>query len=141
MTLDEDQCWKLVASARHGSLSTVHPTRGVDVVPVVYAVLPGRRIVVPVDAVKPKTTARLQRVVNLERDSRCVLLVDHYEEDWSRLWWVRAHSSAVISSATPEVVAALAARFTQYEAPGTVISALILTPATMSGWSARTASR
>jgi len=138
VTLDDRQCWELLASGRHASFGTVHPIRGVDVVPVVYAVLPGGRIVVPVDAVKPKSTDRLQRVVNVEHDSRCVLLVDHYDDDWSKLWWVRAHSAAVVSPVTEEIVTTLAMRFVQYESPGSIIAALILTPSMMSGWSART---
>src|SRR5688500_19241557 len=42
-----------------------------------------------VDA-KPKRSRRLQRLVNLRAHPRCALLVDHYEDDWRRLWWVRA---------------------------------------------------
>ena len=38
---------------------------------------------------KAKSGGRLQRLVNLEADARCVLLVDHYDDDWSQLWWVR----------------------------------------------------
>jgi PPOX class probable F420-dependent enzyme len=84
-----------VAKARlvahhHGTLATVHPRRGVDVVPCVYAV-DDDLVGVPVDRVKPKSSLRLQRQRNLETDPRAMLLVEHWDpDDWSRLWWVRA---------------------------------------------------
>lgn len=135
MTLTEDVCWEVLAGQRHGSLGTIHPTRGVDVVPVVFALLPDRRVVIPVDTVKPKRSSRLQRVVNVEHDSRCVLLVEHYEEDWSQLWWVRLHATAKPSAPSPPVLEVLAGCFAQYESSGSIVSALILTPSTIRGWS------
>jgi hypothetical protein len=75
----------------HGVLCTVHPERGVDAVPVVYAVDEDGFVGVPVDRVKPKSSSRLQRERNLEADPRAALLVEHWDRgDWSRLWWVRA---------------------------------------------------
>lgn len=74
----------------HGVLATVHPGRGVDAVPCVYA-LAGEVVGVPIDRVKPKASTRLQRERNLEHDPRATLLIDRWHRsDWSRLWWVRA---------------------------------------------------
>jgi hypothetical protein len=68
----------------------VHARRGVDAVPVCFAV-EGLHVAVPIDRIKPKGSVELQRVRNLERDGRASLLCDHWDrEDWSRLWWVRA---------------------------------------------------
>lgn len=75
----------------HAILCTVHHERGVDAVPVVYAVDGDEYIGVPIDHVKPKASTRLQRERNLEADPRAILLVEHWDpNDWSRLWWVRA---------------------------------------------------
>lgn len=67
--------------------------------PVVFAVAadPGGRDVVytAVDA-KPKMTRWLRRLANIEADPRVSLLVDHYSDDWARLWWVRADGVATI---------------------------------------------
>jgi PPOX class probable F420-dependent enzyme len=41
-----------------------------------------------VDA-KPKTTLDLKRLENLRANSAASLLIHHYAEDWSELWWVR----------------------------------------------------
>jgi PPOX class probable F420-dependent enzyme len=48
-----------------------------------------------VDA-KPKTTQRLRRLTNIEGDPRVSLLVDHYADDWTQLWWVRVDGLATI---------------------------------------------
>lgn len=81
-----------LAANVHGVLCTLHPERGPDPVPVVYAVSDEGYVGVPVDTVKPKSSTRLQRENNLESDPRAALLVEQWDPaDWSRLWWVRAH--------------------------------------------------
>ncbi|MEZ5194275.1 MAG: pyridoxamine 5'-phosphate oxidase family protein [Nocardioides sp.] len=90
MRLDEDAARSRLTAQVHGVLCTLHPTRGPDPQPVVYAVSAGH-VGVPIDRVKPKSSTRLQREDNLAADPRGALLVEHWElEDWSRLWWVRA---------------------------------------------------
>jgi PPOX class probable F420-dependent enzyme len=136
MTLDEAQCWSRLRATRHGVLATLHPDRGVDAVPVVFAVLDGR-IVVPVDTVKTKVTTRLRRLANLDYDDRCVLLIEQYDDDWSRLWWVRVHARAVSAAEVPApVLTVMAALFPTYRAPGSIVGAITLNPTEVTGWSA-----
>jgi PPOX class probable F420-dependent enzyme len=135
VTLDEPSCWARLAIARHGVLGTIHPDRGLDVVPVVFAVR-DRRLVLPVDTVKPKRARRLQRLANLERDGRCVVLVSEYDEDWSRLWWVRVHGLAAETPLTDADGAALAERYPQYRRAGSISSLITVAPAAITGWSA-----
>ena len=132
MRLNAEECWARLGEAGHGVLATAHPERGVDAVPVVFVVDDHRRLLVPVDTVKAKSTTRLQRLVNLERDPRCVLLVDEYHDDWSKLWWVRVHATAVATDRAPSELE----RFEQYRAPGSVVGALRLTPTAITGWTA-----
>ena len=134
--LEPTECWVRVEAARHGVLGTVHPGRGVDAVPVVYAVVDGR-IVVPVDTVKPKRHLRLGRLANLAQDPRCVLLVEGYADDWSQLWWVRIHATASPPAPPSPWLDALAARYPQYRSPGAVAAAVVLQPTEVTGWAAR----
>jgi PPOX class probable F420-dependent enzyme len=132
MRLDAETCWSRLAGSDHGVLGTVHPERGVDLVPVVLAVTADRRLAIPVDTVKPKASTRLQRVANLERDPRCVVLVDRYDPDWSKLWWVRVTGTAiVVEGMAPELH-----RFEQYARPGAVESTILIAPTEITGWSA-----
>jgi PPOX class probable F420-dependent enzyme len=130
--LDREEAWSMLSTAEHGVLSTVHPERGVDAVPAVFSVLDDRRLAIPIDTVKPKSTTRLRRLANIDRDPRCVLLVDHYDDDWSRLWWVRVHASAFVTDEVPVELR----RFPAYAAPDAIVAAIVLTATEVTGWRA-----
>jgi PPOX class probable F420-dependent enzyme len=100
-----------VARARIGRLATVTAAGRPHIVPVCFA-LAGRRIVTAVDA-KPKATTQLARLDNVRATSRASLLVDHYEEDWSELWWVRIDGVAEVVR-SEAAVDALVAKYEQY---------------------------
>ena len=65
--------------------------------PVVFALFDAV-IYTAVDA-KPKSTQRSRRLANIEANPHVSVLVDHYADDWSQLWWVRADGVAVIHRA------------------------------------------
>jgi PPOX class probable F420-dependent enzyme len=62
---------------------------------------------------KPKRTRRLKRLANIEANPRVEVLIDHYEDDWSRLWWVRLRGTARIVD-DRRAVELLAAKYPQY---------------------------
>ncbi|MGD1172459.1 TIGR03668 family PPOX class F420-dependent oxidoreductase [Mycobacterium seoulense] len=100
-------------------LATVTPDGLPHLVPVVFAVAEGSPDVVytAVDA-KPKTTRRLRRLANIENDPNVSLLVDHYADDWTRLWWVRADGAATIhtdGAAMESAYRLLRAKYPQYQ--------------------------
>jgi PPOX class probable F420-dependent enzyme len=100
-----------LAQARIGRLATVTPDGRPHVVPVCFALHDGR-IYTAVDA-KPKATRALRRLENVRAHGRASLLVDHYEEDWAQLWWVRVDGSAMIAESEAGLDA-LAAKYAQY---------------------------
>lgn len=77
-----------------GRLATVRPDGSPHVVPVTFALIDAH-IATMVDH-KPKTTARLQRLTNIETNGSAALLVDHYVDEWSKLWWVRVDGPAEV---------------------------------------------
>jgi len=137
MRLDPDACRQRIGPSGHGVLGSVHAERGVDAVPVVF-VIRDERVVIPIDTVKPKSGDRLQRLVNLSADDRCVLLVDHYDDDWSQLWWVRIHGRGHESAPTADQLEALAESFPAYRSRGAVTSAIVMVIDAVTGWSAET---
>jgi hypothetical protein len=42
------------------------------------------------------------------------VLVDHYDEDWTRLWWARADGTARVLQNAPERVDWLVTKYPQY---------------------------
>ena len=128
--MEPDEARALVASARVARLATVNPGLGVDVVPITFALLEGDRLVSIVDQ-KPKSTTRLRRLTNIRAHPEVTVLVDHYEDDWERLWWVRVRGQASVISAGAgfdEALEALTTRYPQYvdaPPPGPVVSVTI----------------
>jgi hypothetical protein len=123
--------------ADHGVLSTLHPTRGVDSVPVCFVVA-GDLVAIPIDTVKAKRSTRLGRLRNLETDPRATLLVEHWDfDDWDALWWVRASLvlTDVDDETTADLTRRLAAKHPQY-ADGGIESVIPLRIVALLAWSA-----
>lgn len=136
MQLAAAQCWDLLRGADHGVLATRHAARGVDAVPVVYVVTDDNRIVIPIDTVKAKSTTRLQRLANIATDARVMVLAEHYEPDWTQLWWVRASGLAAEVAPDDAWLQLLAAKYDAYRAPDSVVAAIVVAVEEISGWQA-----
>ncbi len=121
------------AEARVARLATVDPRGRPHVVPICFAI-EGRTLYTAVDA-KPKRTRRLQRLVNIERDARVEVLIDGYDEDWSRLWWVRLRGTARIVD-HPRAVELLAAKYPQYRERPPTGAVIAVTVEARSEWTA-----
>ncbi|MGU3503158.1 TIGR03668 family PPOX class F420-dependent oxidoreductase [Mycobacterium sp. C31M] len=107
---------RLFADAPVAALSTADDSAVPHLVPVVFAV-EGDTIYTAVDA-KRKSTHRLRRLANIAVNPRVSLLVDHYTEDWSQLWWVRADGTAGVHHDGEQMAIGyglLRAKYTQYE--------------------------
>ena len=102
-------------------LGTVDAHGAVRLVPICFAVV-DRWLVSAVDH-KPKRRGRLGRLDDIEATGTATVLLDHYEEDWSRLWWIRIRGRAVVHRRHPgdpgdvlidEAVRALVAKYAPY---------------------------
>lgn len=111
----------LLRESRVGRLGTADAAGQPLVVPVCY-VFDGHHGFSAIDA-KPKRVPprSLRRVRNIEANSRVSLVVDRYDEDWSRLAWVIVEGRADILTAGAERAAAvdlLREKYAQYRAMG-----------------------
>jgi PPOX class probable F420-dependent enzyme len=127
------------AAARVARLATVAPDGSPRVVPVVFAVMfavpdaEGDTILTAVDD-KPKSTQRLRRLANIEENPRVSLLADHYDEDWSLLWWARADGTARVHETYD--IAPLVARYDAYRDRPPSGPVIVVDVERWSGWSA-----
>jgi PPOX class probable F420-dependent enzyme len=124
------------AGARVARLATADAAGRPHLVPVAFAVA-GETIYSAVDA-KPKRTRALRRLANVRANPAVSLLVDHWdEEDWSRLWWVRADGRGrVLGPEDPEArraVDLLRERYPRQRAEGEVLAVAV---ERWSGWTA-----
>ena len=126
-----------VAAARVARLASVDPAGRLHVVPICFA-LDGETLVSVVDA-KPKASARPQRLLNVRASPDVALLVDEYDEDWSRLWWVRLRGRARVVEEEPEredALALLAAKYPQYRDEPPPGPAIVVELTEWRGWAA-----
>jgi PPOX class probable F420-dependent enzyme len=129
--VDEATMRSRLSEARAGHLATVRPDGLPHVVVCCFAV--DRETAYSAVDAKPKTTLALARLSNVRANPWATLLVDHYEEDWSTLWWVRVDGRARVVEEEAERTAALellVAKYEQYRErtpPGPVLAVEIAT--------------
>jgi PPOX class probable F420-dependent enzyme len=131
--MEHDEMRRRVGAARVARLATVTVDGRPHIVPCCFALSRapdgGSREVVysAVDA-KPKSTTALRRLDNLRANPHAALLVDHYSDDWSTLWWVRVDGEGRVLGAGAEhdhAIALLAAKYPVYveqPPPGPVVA-------------------
>src|SRR5664279_2239553 len=124
------------AEARLGRLATVSPDGRPHLVPMVFALMTSG-LVSAVDD-KPKRTTALRRLANIAANPAVSVLVDDYDEDWTRLWWARADGQAQVRAASvaPAAIAALTARYPQYREHLPTGPVIVIDVQRWSGWSA-----
>ena len=131
-----------VDAQRVARLATVGADGAPHVVPVVFARLEDT-VYMAIDE-KPKTTKRLRRLRNIEENPRAALLVDVYDEDWTRLRWLMLRGAAAILGTGPEhraAIASLRVKYWQYRSMLLEDSPIIrLDTERVTGWHAGTSS-
>jgi PPOX class probable F420-dependent enzyme len=133
--LPEDEARARFTAARVARLATADAQGRPHLVPVTFAT-EGDSIYVAVDR-KPKSTTALKRLSNIAENPHVAMLVDHYDDDWDTLWWVRADGTArILGTDTAAPLRLLAARYRQYQAASPPGPVLAIQVARWSGWAA-----
>jgi PPOX class probable F420-dependent enzyme len=133
--MNREEALRRVGNARVGHLATVDRGSLPHAVPVVFAVT-GNTIYWAVDR-KPKSTRALKRLRNIRANPNVQLVADHYEEDWSRLWWVRitGHARTVEDGDEAErALIALAEKYPQYRTEPPTGPVVAIDIARVSAW-------
>jgi PPOX class probable F420-dependent enzyme len=104
-----------LTAARVARLATIDPDGRPHLVPIVFA-LDGDTLYSAVDR-KPKRSRTLRRIENARTRPDVTIIVDHYEDDWSGLWWIRLRGRARVLDDGAErerALALLAEKYPQY---------------------------
>ncbi|HXF57963.1 MAG TPA: TIGR03668 family PPOX class F420-dependent oxidoreductase [Actinomycetota bacterium] len=111
--MDREAALRRLGAARVGRLATADAGGVPHVVPFVFA-LHGETVYWAVDR-KPKRSLDLRRIRNIRENPNVELVVDHYEDDWGKLWWVRARGTARLVEDEGERERALRLLASKYE--------------------------
>jgi PPOX class probable F420-dependent enzyme len=135
--LQEGEARDRFAATRVAHLATVRDDGAPHLVPIVFA-LDDSTIAFAVDQ-KPKRTTDLKRLQNIRAEPRVSVLADHYDEDWTTAWWVRADGVARIVGEGPErdrAIALLTEKYPQYRSGTPPGPAVLIDVRTWRWWSA-----
>jgi PPOX class probable F420-dependent enzyme len=105
-----------LTAARVARLATTDPDGRPHLVPIVFA-LDGDTLYSAVDR-KPKRSSKLRRIENARARPDVTILIDHYEEEWGRLWWIRLRGHARVLDEGEErerAIALLQEKYPQYD--------------------------
>lgn len=142
MRLSAEASREAFAAARVVRLATINPDGSPHQIPITFACCsePADAVVFAVDH-KPKSGKPLRRVQNLAARPAVCLLADEWAEDWERLWWARADGMAQVLEETDArraiALAALIARYPQYQEVPPVGPVVWIEVTEWSGWAFR----
>ena len=128
-----------LGTARVARLATLDAERRPHLIPICF-VCDGSVFYSAIDR-KPKRVvpSRLTRLKNIKETPHVALLVDQYDEDWTRLWYVLVRGEAELVSASAEhkrAIQRLRAKYSQYDADMLSDDAPVLriTPVRITAW-------
>ena len=138
MTILNERQVALLNQTPVGHLATADAAGRPHVIPFCFA-CDGERIYTPLDA-KPKTSRlrSLRRVRNILANPQVSLVIDHYEADWSQLWYLLVHGRAELIEPCAEQATAIALlryKYPQYREMDLDGNPVIkITPERATGW-------
>jgi PPOX class probable F420-dependent enzyme len=139
MRLDPEEARARFAASPVLRMATAGRDGRPHVVPCTFVVDGIGRVSIGIDN-KPKSSVNLRRLRNIEENPQVSLIVDHYADDWDRLWWARADGTAVIERSGGEHRAhwsQLSSKYPQYHGQVLDGPVILVTVQSWSGWAFR----
>ena len=101
VAVEDNEILNRAATESVAHMASSGPDGKPHVVPITFAI-DGKLLYFAVDA-KPKRTTDLKRLRNIAANPAVSILMDHYENDWEKLWWVRLDGRARIVTEHDEI--------------------------------------
>lgn len=132
---------EFIQKVRVARLATIDSDFKPHLVPVVF-VFDGNNFFTPVDEKRKKAKPeKLRRIKNIEGNPSVALLIDEYNEDWTRLAFVMIQGVASIVKSRPqadiqvqEALKQLTIKYTQYQRVGTGEILIRIKPEKVVSW-------
>jgi PPOX class probable F420-dependent enzyme len=132
---------EFIQRVRVARLATTDSDFKPHLVPVVF-VFDGNHFFIPVDEKRKKAKPeKLRRIKNIQGNSNVALLIDEYNEDWTRLAFVMIQGIASIEKSRPqadiqaqEALKLLTIKYTQYQRVGTGEILIRIKPEKVVSW-------
>lgn len=132
---------EFIQSVRVARLATIDSDFKPHLVPVVF-VFDGNHFFIPVDEKRKKAKPeKLRRIRNIQGNSNVALLIDEYNEDWTRLAFVMIQGIASIEKSRPQAdiqvqkaLKQLTIKYTQYQRVGTGEILIRIKPEKVVSW-------
>lgn len=132
--LPESDALDRFLNSRVARLATVSSDCKPHITPVTF-VIHNQLVIIAVDH-KPKVTTDLRRIRNIRQTQRATVLADHYDDDWTKLWWVRIDGPAeVVEKLNVAELELLREKYHQYWATPPVGPAIHVVMSAVRGWS------
>ena len=135
MSPDRESALARFSAEPVGRLATITPSGAPHIVPITFAV-EGEFLFTMVDQ-KPKSTTSLQRLINIAQKPLVSVLADKYDDDWTRLWWVRLDGEAsVVESGSNWSLAQrlLMSKYPQYITDPPIGTAIVVAIEQVTSW-------
>jgi PPOX class probable F420-dependent enzyme len=132
---------EFIQRARVARLATIDSEFKPHVVPVVF-IFDGNHFFIPVDE-KRKTAKpeKLKRIKNIQDNPNVALLIDQYDEDWTKLAFVMIQGKASVASKREgnfqvrQAYKKLMTKYIQYQTVGVGEMCIKITPKKVASWS------
>jgi len=129
----------LIKGAKVARLATVDQKSQPYVVPVVF-VFHENSFFIPLDEkVKSVNPRKLKRVKNIEKNPNVTLLIDKYQNDWKKLFFLMIHGKATVidrknSKLMDKIHKLLISKYPQYKKIGVGNSCITIKPTKVTFW-------
>jgi PPOX class probable F420-dependent enzyme len=132
---------QFIERARVARLATIDSEFKPHLVPVVF-VFDGNHFFIPIDE-KRKTVEpdKLKRIRNIQHNPSIALLIDQYDEDWTKLTFVMIEGEASIANKSEgnlqvkQAYQKLVTKYIQYQKVRVGEMCIIITPKKLTSWS------
>lgn len=134
MNLDEECARGRFVDSTVAHLATADGDGRPHIVPITFVIADD--LIVHVVDDKPKRSADLKRIKNIMANESVAVLVDHYEDDWTRLWWARADGVGEVweDGRREKFVDLLAVKYPQYRSTRPAGPVIVIKVRRWSGW-------